>query len=108
MSAREELALMHFRACDAPHRVGEAAAEHTRIILSRSTAAAELPLSHTLGGSERPWHAWVCTFTIRDDAPGMDTRRQNRSIVANFVHSMDASALALTTHAADLRGIRHF
>ena len=48
------------------------------------------------------------TFTIRDDVPGMDTRTQNRSIVANFVHSMDASALALTTHAADLRGIRHF
>jgi DNA-directed RNA polymerase len=48
------------------------------------------------------------SFTLDDEVPGMDTRQQNRSIVANFVHSMDASALTLTTHAADLRGIRHF
>jgi DNA-directed RNA polymerase len=47
-------------------------------------------------------------LTIANESTRMDKRKQERAIVANFVHSMDASALVLTINAIENRGIREF
>ncbi|MGC4033618.1 MAG: hypothetical protein QM754_18175 [Tepidisphaeraceae bacterium] len=44
----------------------------------------------------------------KGDTPRIDTKKQEQSISANFVHSLDAAALVLTVNKARERGVSHF
>jgi DNA-directed RNA polymerase len=50
----------------------------------------------------------VCRVTLKEPTDIIDPRRQASSVAPNFIHSLDAAALALTVHKLTKQGLNSF